>query len=448
MLTHIQLNHFKSWENLEIELAPLTILFGANSSGKSSVLQALLLLKQTAASFDRNQHINFGGTERDFISLGGYRDLVFSHETSRRINIGLAWISDQESEFIKENPLKTPKLKYVVRWRALAEQIVIERLQYEETESADPKIFARMERQNEGRYKYEATEGQKDTVGRFPLLPDPESCYAIPPDIARYYTNFNPLEFNLQFERLMSRLAYLGPLRRYPRREYLWTGTAPREIGLQGENTVEALVAAERTRPKTTKRKKRSPVLIEQVAEWLKQLKLASAFQIEAIDKDNRYYKTSVQTETDGAFGSLLDVGFGISQILPVITLLFFVPEGSIVLLEQPELHLHPGAQAHLADLLLHVAETRKLQVIVESHSEHLLRRLQRRIAEVESAFATPENIKMYFCEKGSGGSTIRPVNVDIFGQILNWPENFFGDLTGDLEKMAKAALQRARNGR
>ncbi len=85
---------------------------------------------------------------------------------------------------------------------------------------------------------------------------------------------------------------------------------------------------------------------------------------------------------------------------------------------------------------------------IVESHSEHLLRRLQRRIAEVESAFASPENIKMYFCGKGSSGSTIRPVKVDIFGQILDWPENFFGGLTGDLEKMAMAALQRARNGR
>ncbi|MEP6987906.1 MAG: DUF3696 domain-containing protein, partial [Chloroflexota bacterium] len=129
------------------------------------------------------------------------------------------------------------------------------------------------------------------------------------------------------------------------------------------------------------------------------------------------------------------------------ITTLFFVPEGSVVLLEQPELHLHPSAQAHLADLFLHVAKERHLQLIVESHSERLLRRLQRRIAEVESPFATPDNIRMYFCQKGDNGSTIEQVKVDTFGQVLNWPENFFGDITGDLEAMTFAALQRSRNG-
>ena len=71
----------------------------------------------------------------------------------------------------------------------------------------------------------------------------------------------------------------------------------------------------------------------------------------------------------------------------------------SIVLLEQPELHLHPNAQAALADLLLEVAEKRNLQLIVESHSEHIVRRLQRRIAEASPAFASPENIKMYYCQ-------------------------------------------------
>ena len=139
-----------------------------------------------------------------------------------------------------------------------------------------------------------------------------------------------------------------------------------------------------------------------------------------------------------GEESSLPDVGFGVSQVLPVITTLFFVPEGSIVLLEQPELHLHPSAQAYLADLLLHVAETRNLQVIVESHSEHLLTRLQRRIAEPEYDFATPDNIKM-------NGSTCEEVKVSRFGQIDNWPDNFFGDTGADLEAMTRAGIARRR---
>jgi predicted ATPase len=174
-------------------------------------------------------------------------------------------------------------------------------------------------------------------------------------------------------------------------------------------------------------------------------MELVENFSVIPLNNDRRFYEPKVTIR--GIESALLDVGFGISQVLPVITELFFVPEGSIVLLEQPELHLHPRAQAHLADLFLYVAEKRNLQLIIESHSEHLLRRLQRRIAEVESPFASPKNILMYFCQKGNNGSTIEQVEVDTFGQIANWPDNFFGDITGDLEAMTFAALQRSRNG-
>lgn len=78
----------------------------------------------------------------------------------------------------------------------------------------------------------------------------------------------------------------------------------------------------------------------------------------------------------------LTDVGFGVSQVLPALILLYYVPEGSIVLMEQPEIHLHPAVQSGLANVILKVAETRNLQVIVESQSEHMLRPLQRRVAE------------------------------------------------------------------
>lgn len=108
-------------------------------------------------------------------------------------------------------------------------------------------------------------------------------------------------------------------------------------------------------------------------------------------------------------------------------------------------MHLHPSAQAHLADLLIHVAKTRNLQVIVESHSEHLLTRLQRRIAEPEYDFATPDNIKMYFCTPGENGSSCEEVKVSRFGQIINWPENFFGDTGADLEAMTRAGIARRR---
>ena len=168
---------------------------------------------------------------------------------------------------------------------------------------------------------------------------------------------------------------------------------------------------------------------------------LVDAFCIRTINESRGLYE--VTATIGGVESSLSDVGFGVSQILPVITMLMFVPKGSIILLEQPELHLHPNAQAALADLMLDVAEKRNLQLIVESHSEHIVRRLQRRIAEASPAFAKPENIKMYYCQPGEGGATIDEVVVDRFGQIVDWPEKFMGDISGDLHTMLKAALER-----
>ncbi|MBZ0275736.1 MAG: DUF3696 domain-containing protein [Anaerolineae bacterium] len=435
MLTRLRLSRFKCWHELDLGLAPLTILFGTNSSGKTSILESLLLLKQTTASFDRQQHINFGGSERDYVDLGSYRSLVFNHQTDSRINITLEWMAGRESE---NGAVNQQDFNYTVRWRQLTDRVVIERLSYERNSG---QMFFRMERQDNDRYKYEVPPRSKDTRGPNPHLPAPESCYAIPLEVSRLYTDFDPLEFNRQFEAVMKRIVYLGPLRDYPRRTYPWTGTSPQEIGRKGDNTVEALIASERRQPKSPKRN-RELGLLEQVSLWLSRMELISDFRIEAIDEAKRFYETKVKTRPEGMDNTLIDVGFGISQVLPVITLLFFVPEHSIVLIEQPELHLHPSAQAHLADLFLEVAEKRHLQLVIESHSEHLLRRLQRRIAEADYPYANPNHVRLYYCEASESGSLLQAVNADMFGQIRNWPKNFFGDIRGDLEGMTRAALQ------
>jgi predicted ATPase len=136
----------------------------------------------------------------------------------------------------------------------------------------------------------------------------------------------------------------------------------------------------------------------------------------------------------------LTDVGFGLSQVLPVVTLLQYVPDGSTVILEQPEIHLHPLAQAGLADVIIQAATARKMQVIIESHSEHLLLRLQRRIAE-ETISAN--DVKLYFCDAPRGKSTLTPLDLDLFGNINNWPENFMGDAFSETASAELARLKR-----
>ena len=96
--------------------------------------------------------------------------------------------------------------------------------------------------------------------------------------------------------------------------------------------------------------------------------------------------------------------------------------------------------QSQLADLLIEVITERNLQILVESHSEHLLNRLQRRIAEEKISV---DKTALYFCRNDDGVSEIDRLDIDEFGNISNWPENFFGDEMGDLFAMTKAQRER-----
>lgn len=115
-------------------------------------------------------------------------------------------------------------------------------------------------------------------------------------------------------------------------------------------------------------------------------------------------------------------------------------PAGSTLMLEQPEIHLHPFVQAGLADVFIDVIKTRDIQIILESHSEHLLRRLQRRIAEDR---ITPADAALYFVATQQGASVIDPLQLDLYGNISNWPHQFFGDELGELAAMTEAAMLR-----
>jgi predicted ATPase len=163
------------------------------------------------------------------------------------------------------------------------------------------------------------------------------------------------------------------------------------------------------------------------------------------VDNGRTLYQFRVKT-TRGATEVLLpDVGFGVSQILPVLVNCAILPEGSTLLLEQPEIHLHPFAQAALADVLIDAIKDRNLQIIVESHSEHLLRRIQRRIAR---EVIHPDDVALYFCHLENGSSAIEELDVDPYGNIRNWPVDFFGDEMGELGDMTVAAMERQKAGR
>jgi len=275
-------------------------------------------------------------------------------------------------------------------------------------------------------------------------LPPPVKCYGFPDEATGYYQNTGFLsEFALAFEQLFSGVAYLGPLREHPHRTYVWAGARPTDVGLRGEQAVAALLAARAAglkSPQGQGKGRRYHPIERRILDWMKEMGVARSMGLEPIAKGRKDYEVKVRTTSKSAEVLITDVGFGVSQVLPVLVLCYYVPKGSTLILEQPEIHLHPRVQAILADVFIDVIKNRGVQILVESHSEHLLRRLQRRIAEEKVA---PSQTALYFCEMGRTASQISRLQLDLFGNINNWPADFFGDELGNLASMTIAATQR-----
>jgi predicted ATPase len=448
MLTALSARQFKSWRWIdEMRLAPITGLFGPNSSGKTSILQLLLMLKQTVESSDRRQVLNLGD-ERSLVSLGTFRDVRYRHELGLQIRWALSWrlprdlyITDPTQDEVTVFSGRDLRQEAWVR-EAPGGLTRVDRMAYR-FDGHDFGIVSESRANTKYRIFVEPQDFQfRRRRGHPAELPPPIKCYGFPDQVRASYVNAGFLaDFELAFEELFSRVHYLGPLREYPQRQYLWAGAAPTSVGQRGERVVDALLAARAEGRRISPGPRRHRVSLEEyVAARLRDLGLIHSFSVEALTEESNLYRVWVQQSPSAPRVLLTDVGFGVSQILPVIVLCFYVPEGSTILLEQPEIHLHPSVQARLADVFIDAVKLRRVQIIVESHSEHLLRRLQRRTAEETYS---PEDAALYFCQMVEGDSQLLPLELNEFGNIANWPEEFFGDEFGEIAAMSRAVSAR-----
>lgn len=448
MLESLSAKNFKSWKNLpELRFGKLTGLFGANSSGKSGLLQLLLLLKQTVESSDRRQPLNLGG-ERSFVSLGTFSDLLHGHEKEKSFSFRLEWTAPDGLEIPgiahPSESKEDEKLSFGADIRqGSAGRLHVERFEYGFSKY---KFGMRAYSGSETQYKLFPIDQDdvhfRRTQGRPWKLPRPERFYGFPDQVRAYYQNAAFLaDFELALEEQFSGLRYLGPLREYPQREYTWAGVSPADMGQRGEHAIDAILASREDGQLISRGRGRRRLFVEEyVAFWLAELGLIDEFGVEAITPDSNLYRVWVKKSKSSTRVLITDVGFGVSQILPVLTLLYYAPEGSTVFLEQPEIHLHPSVQAGLADVLLDAIDVRGIQVVLESHSEHLLRRLQRRVAE---ECVQAEDVALYFCNSKGGESKLVPLELDIYGGIVNWPDGFFGDEFEDIEATTAAISKR-----
>lgn len=442
MITQLRVQNFKSWRDTgTMRLAPLTALFGTNSSGKTSLLQFLLLLKQSAEFTDRSSALYLGGDGRALVDLGTFQDIIHQRKLETCLEFALTWTLAQK---LRIGGAAFDQSTFEAAWQMLEPpfaQLIVKQFTYHIGNMTFG--MQRLPQQPTGEMVLPAGAGYRfETSGyALPQLPQgvpalsssPVRFYGFPGDV---YTRYQKIDFlnqlTLEIEKLFEQVFYLGPLREYPHRSYLWGGGALlRDVGKKGELAIQALVASSAQDVEA--------VLVP-VAEHLKQMGLVYDFALRPIAPNRKDWEVWVRKDAQAPEVLITDIGFGVSQVLPVLVLCYYVPKGATLILEQPEIHLHPLAQASLADVLIEVVKKRRVQIILESHSEHLLTRLQRRIAE---EVLPASQAALYFTRNEAGVSSLEPLNLDEYGNITNWPENFFGDEMGERVAMLEAEMWR-----
>ena len=431
MLTHIRAKNFKSWaDSGQVPLAPLTGFFGTNSSGKSSLLQMLLLLKQSIGSED----VLFFGDESSLVNLGSFGDVIHGHDTSALLTLEygckpqepvITAVDRQMPDGTKQQPVSIRHFTLNMSVRGSTHHFSVESVRYGFNSREVPDIQWQDNRLS--RIDWRGEEKRREIE-----IMSPSEASVFNHDFLRPLTSASDHQF--------SHVYYLGPSRVTPKRRYRWAGEQPADTGQWGDETIDALLSA-RIDSLTTPSENGDVPIEERISEWLREMVLAHSFSLKRTGpRHEKNHALRVQQSPASPPVSLVDVGYGLSQFLPVLVLCYYAPEGSTLILEQPGIHLHPKVQSQLADLLIEVVIKRNLQVLVESHSEQLLTRLQRRIAEKKVA---QNSIALYFCRNTDGASTIEKLEVDELGDIHNWPEYFFGNVMGDMFAMTDVQVER-----
>ena len=436
-ITAISVQNFKSLgRESRIEIRPLTILAGANSSGKSSMMQPLLLMKQTLeASYDPGPLL-LDGPNAKFTSV----DQFISHFQKN---------AHRQAFSVEIEHEKYPTLKVVF---SLIEERVLEITDMVTTDPKDAlslhlrpnlsskKIKKAFSTSLAKKIKWPEGLEFKVVKNRCFLKIVMDIASSLPRDadnifqLSKYDLIIRSMRIlSNRYEPLIRRIIHVPGLRGNPERVYKTTTTGPDFPGTF-ENYVASVVA--RWQAEKDDRLK----LLEKM---LIALGLTGKIDTKAVDYTQIELRVGrlPQPKSAGDLVNIADVGFGVSQVLPVLVALLIAEPGRLVYLEQPELHLHPKAQYELAEILAETAR-RGVRLVVETHSALLLLMVQTLVAEGN---LDPELVKLHWFSRSdeNGMTSIQSANLDENGAFGDWAEDF-----GAIELRAEDAYLDAVEGR
>lgn len=375
MLTRLDLQHFKCFELLRLPLGPLTLLSGSNASGKSSVLQALVLLHQTMREHEWSKRLMLNGAA---IRLGTVADVVDKVHGRRTFEIGLVdgelgcyWTFAGE-----RNEMSMAVERVAVRGAAT-------------------------ERPESLRY----------------LLPPTEEGAA------------------MSLADRLRRLTYITAERVGPREVYILEDRqAAPVVGPIGEHAVSVLHWGRDERVlEGLVLPEAPPTRLRQVEERMRTLFPGCALEIVQVPQANAV-TLGLRTSDATDFHRPVHVGFGLTQILPIVIAALSATKEDVLLIENPEVHLHPAGQAFVGQFLADVARA-GVQVIVETHSDHVLSGIRR---SVKAGRLAAEQVAIHFFRPRSteAAQVLSPI-LDNSGNIDSWPEGFFDQFDRDMNHFA-----------
>lgn len=424
-LSSLSLHGFKCFAQVQqLPLRPLTLIFGRNNSGKSTILQSLLLLKQSVEAPELGPRLN----TRGFLYPGGaFVDLVHGHtkKSSASFEFGLSTADPQSSfrfQFRRDVRTGASRIQELEVVRSGVDELVVKR----GAGKGGP---------------YELRIGQRQlgverrgnfVIGEarfFPLIGE-EPPRVGKPNQRNMKARQTARDSLRALEQVLIATRAIGAFRRAPERRYEFEGREPVGADPAGEKVAHVIIA--------DVRKRKSPgTLVREINRWLREL-AGVWIEVVPVAERIRLFELRVRGRGTGA-DNLADVGFGIGQALPVLVEGLRTPPGGVFIVQEPEIHLHPDAQLAMADFLVHLVCTGR-QVIAETHSESLLLRIRRRIAEKNGQVLERDQVSFLVVERSSQGrSTVRTILADELGRLKGWPVGFMEDASAERLKLLSA---------
>lgn len=441
----ITINNFKSIHELRnFAFLPLNVLAGVNSGGKSSLTQILLLLKQTLES-DTSDGLSLDGR---YIKIPSLTDFVYNKSKAGNIEIALTLdreeiINSQEIEqtFPWMGELNSVSIKFTFHANGAVKchSLILKISAADSNENITLNIIAGGKEKG----KYNLNSSNIYFFG----VPDASSTSfkAVIPTFQGLFPTFietgnadTPI-LNLTIMKMVkvainhwfSNLQYIGPTRVSPMPIVSYAATHFKDVGIDGQHTRFVLHQRQNEVLENGK------TLLSEVKRWIcDEMKLAQDLSV-VRDGTNSYRIRLIGNHEEKV--ELYQVGFGVSQILPIIVQGLLMPRGSMLIVDAPEVHMHPSVQGILLDFFAEMSRNGR-SVLIETHSDHMVIRTRRRLAEHA---ISAENVNLCYVTNGSNGSEFRTIAVDASGNIRSsLPAGFLDTMDEDFRSIVQAKLK------